>query len=100
MAYKKREYASAIQEYGAAAAVEKEHTDPVLWLRLAVEHEKTGDYASGLAAVENAIAGSAPDSEMRTLAEKEKKRLEELRALQPRPKPSGLPAGMGGEKQP
>ena len=88
VAFKKGNYAVAIREYGAAAAVEKEQTDPVIWLRLAMAHEKTGDFASGLAAAQNAIAGSAADSPVRTLAEKEKTRLEQMRVLQPLPKPS------------
>ena len=78
VAFKKQDYFNAIKEYNAAAAEEKEHTDPVVWLRLSVAHDKSGDVASASATVEKAIAASEPGSQIRQLAEQEKKRLEKL----------------------
>jgi hypothetical protein len=83
VAYKKLDYANAIKEYNAAVVEEKEHTDPVVWLRLAVAHDKSGEYGLGIAAAEKAIAASQPGSPVRDLAEKEKARLETLAPIQP-----------------
>ena len=60
VAFKKLDYNTAIKEYNAAAAEEKEHTDPVVWLRLAVAYDKSGDYIAALDAVQKAIAASQP----------------------------------------
>jgi tetratricopeptide (TPR) repeat protein len=78
VAFKKLDYFTAIKEYNAAAAEEKEHTDPVVWLRLSVAHDKSGDLASAAAAADKAIAASEPGSQIRQLAEQEKLRLEKL----------------------
>jgi hypothetical protein len=78
VAFKKQDYFNAIKEYNAAAAEEKEHTDPVVWLRLSVAHDKSGDLASASATVEKAIAASEAGSQIRQLAEQEKVRLEKL----------------------
>ena len=59
VAFKKLDYDTAIKEYNAAAAEEKEHTDPVVWLRLSVAYDKNGDYPAAIAAVQKAIAASA-----------------------------------------
>lgn len=76
--FKKLDYFEAIKEYNAAAAEEKEHTDPVVYLRLAVAHDKNGDYPSATEAVKKAIATSEPGSQIRTLAEQEKARLDKI----------------------
>jgi tetratricopeptide (TPR) repeat protein len=79
VAYKKRGYANAIKEYNATVAEEREHTDPVVWLRLAVAYDRIGDYGPAIAAAEKATAASEPGSQVRDLAEKERAR---LRAMQ------------------
>jgi hypothetical protein len=83
VAFKKLDYATAIKEYNAAIAEEKEHTDPVVYLRLAVAYDKDNDYLSGLDAVQKAIAASEPGSQIRTVAEQEKSRLDALTPIKP-----------------
>jgi tetratricopeptide (TPR) repeat protein len=78
VAFKKLDYAAAIKEYNTAAAEEKEHTDPVVWLRLSVAYDKSGDYNAAIAAVQKAIEASEPGGQIRQLAEQEKSRLEKL----------------------
>jgi len=78
VAFKKLNYPEAIQEYSAAAAEEKEHTDAVVWLRLAVAYDKDGDYNAANGAVRKAIASSEPGTQLRQLAEQEKSRLDKL----------------------
>lgn len=78
VAFKQLDYATAIKEYNIAAAEEKEHTDPVVWLRLSVAHDKNGDYQAALEAVDKAIAASEPGGQIRQLAEQEKLRLGKL----------------------
>jgi hypothetical protein len=78
VAFKKQDYSTAIKEYNAAADEEKEHTDPVVWLRLSVAHDKSGDYVAAIATVQKAIAASEPGSQIRQLAEQERSRLEKL----------------------
>ena len=101
VAYKKRDYRNAIKEYAEAAAEEKEHTAPVVWLRVAVAEEKSGEYEPGLAAAEKAIASSDAGSPVRELAAKEKARIEALKPASPQPSQSGAsPApALGGEAQ-
>jgi len=89
VAYKKRDYFSAIREYNAAAGEEKEHADAVLWLRLAVAHDKVSEYELGFADAEKAIATSEAGSQVRKLAEQEKARLVELISVKPAQKHSG-----------
>ncbi len=55
VAFKKLDYFTAIKEYNAAPSEEKEHTDAVVWLRLAVANDKSGDYLRRLDAVHKAI---------------------------------------------
>ncbi len=78
VAFKKQDYLTAIQEYDIAAAEEKEHTDAVVWLRLSVAHDKSGDYTAAAAIVQRAIASSQSGSQIRQLAEQEQSRLEQL----------------------
>lgn len=78
VAFKKLDYGTAIKEYNAAAAEEKEHTDPVVWLRLSVAYDKSGDYNAALAAVQKSLAASAPGDQIHQLAEQEKSRLDKL----------------------
>lgn len=85
VAFKKLDYFAAIKEYNAAVAEEKEHTDPVVFLRLSVAQDKSGDYAVALVTVQKAIAASEPNSQIRQLAEQEKSRLEKLSAAQAQP---------------
>jgi hypothetical protein len=80
VAYKKRYYRRAIEEYNAAIAIEKEHIDSVVWLRLAAAHDKSGEFSLGIAAVEKAVASSEPGSPARALAERENTRLKALAA--------------------
>ncbi len=83
VAFKKADYFTAIKEYNAAIAEEKEHTDAVVWLRLSVAHDKSGDYNAATEAVDKAIAASAPGSQIRQLAEQEKARLDKLNIIKP-----------------
>jgi hypothetical protein len=83
VAFKKADYFTAIKEYNAAIAEEKEHTDGVVWLRLSVAHDKSGDYNAANEAVEKALAASAPGSQIRQLAEQEKARLDKLTIIKP-----------------
>jgi hypothetical protein len=78
VAFKKLDYFDAIKEYNAAAAEEKEHTDSVVWLRLAVANDKSGDMRAALEAVTKAIAASENGSQIRQLAEQERSRLDKL----------------------
>jgi hypothetical protein len=78
VAFKKQDHFTAIKEFNLAIAEEKEHTDAVVWLRLSVAHDKSGDYNSAESAVQKAIAASQAGSQVRQLAEQEKTRLEKL----------------------
>ena len=78
VAFKKLDNISAIKEYDLATAEEKEHTDAVVWLRLSVALERSGDYTTAAAIVQKAIAASQPGSPVRQLAEQEQSRLEKL----------------------
>lgn len=78
VAFKKQDYPTAIKEYELAASEEKEHTDAVVWLRLSIAHDKSGDYTAAGAAAKKAIAASQPGSPVRELAEQEEARLEKL----------------------
>jgi tetratricopeptide (TPR) repeat protein len=80
VAYKQRKYRKAVEEYSAAIAVEKEHIDAVVWLRLAAAHDKLGEYSLGIADAQNAIAASQPGSKAHKLAEREIARLRSLAA--------------------
>lgn len=98
IAYKKRDYFTAIREFNAAVADEKEHADAVVWLRLAVAHDKVSEYELGLAATEKAIAASEAGSKVRELAERERTRLVELITVKPAQKQSETsPAPGSGE---
>jgi hypothetical protein len=83
VAFKKLDYFTAIKEYNAAASEEKEHTDAVVWLRLAVANDKSGDFSAATEAVSKAIAASEPGSQIRQLAEQESSRLSKLSATTP-----------------
>ena len=97
VAYKKREYFNAIREYNAAVAEERD-ADAVVWLRLAVAHDKVSEYELGLADAEKAIANSKAGNPVRELAEQEKARLLELLTVKPAQKQSGIsPAPGSGE---
>jgi lipopolysaccharide biosynthesis regulator YciM len=78
VAFKKGDYFTAIKEYNAAINEEKEHTDAVVYLRLAVSHDKSGDYPAAGEAIQKAIAGSQPGSQVRALADQEKARLDKI----------------------
>jgi tetratricopeptide (TPR) repeat protein len=97
VAYKKRDYFSAIREYEAAVAVEMEHADAVVWLRLAVAHDKVSEYELGLADAEKAIVSSQAGSPVRALAEQEKARLVELITVKPVQKPAGDSPAAGAD---
>ncbi|MGC2210835.1 MAG: hypothetical protein WA532_12065 [Candidatus Korobacteraceae bacterium] len=98
VAYKRRDYFSAIREYDAAVAEEMEHADAVVWLRLAVAHEKVREYELGLADAEKAIVSSQAGSPVRELAEQEKARLVELITVKPVQKPSGDSPAAGADE--
>ena len=98
VAYKKQDYFSAIREYNAAVADEREHTEAAVWLRLAVAHDKVSEYELGLAAAEKAIAASEAGSPVRGLAEQEKARLVELIAGTPAQKQSDNSSAPGANE--
>ena len=83
VAFKKSDYFNAIKEYNLAAAEEKDHTDAVVWLRLAVANDKTNDMRAAMESVDKAIAASEPGSQIRQLAEQEKSRLTKLSSSNP-----------------
>ncbi len=85
VAFKRQDYFTAIKEFDLAIAEEKEHTDGVVWLRLSVALDKSGDYSSAAGAVQKAIAASQPDSPVRQLAEQEKSRLDKLSSQASKP---------------
>ena len=99
VAYKKRDYFSTIREYNAAIADGEEHADAVVWLRLAVAHDKVSEYELGLAAAEKAIMASEAGSKVRELAEQEKARLVQLITVKPAPKQSGISAAPGSGEE-
>lgn len=78
VAFKELDYPTAIKEFNAAAAEEKDRTDPVVWLRLSVAYDKNGDYSAAMDAVQKAIAASQPGDQIHQLAEQEESRLEKL----------------------
>ena len=78
VSFKRAEYFNAIKEFNAAINEERERTDAVVYLRLAVSHDKSEDVQSALRAADKAIAGSATGSQVRLLAEREKNRLLKL----------------------
>lgn len=80
VAFKKMDNLTAIKEYDLVAAEEKEHTDAIVWLRLSVALERSGDPARAAATVPRAIAASQPGTPVRQLAEQEKSHLEKLPA--------------------
>ncbi len=82
--FKRLDYLTAIKEYSAAATEEKEHTDAVVYLRLAVSYDKSGNYESALKSAEKAMTLTQPGSQIYLLAEQEKTRLEKL-ATAPKP---------------
>ena len=99
VAYKRRDYRTAIDEYNATVAGEKEHTGAVVWLRLAAAHDKLGEYSLGISAIEKAIAASEAGSPGRELAEKELVRLKAL-AAEAATKPPATPIATPNESQP
>ena len=78
VSFKRGEYFNAIKEFNAAVNEEREHTDAVVYLRLAVANDKSDDVRSATIAADKAIAGSQPGSQVRQLAEQEKARLVKL----------------------
>ena len=78
VAFKKLDYFTAVKEYNAAVNEEKEHTDAVVWLRLAVANDKSGDINTAVQSVNKAIAASEHGSQIRQLADQEKSRLLKL----------------------
>jgi tetratricopeptide (TPR) repeat protein len=98
VAFKRSEYKDAIREYYEATVEKKGQNPALVWLRLAISREKSGDYEPALADVQRAIDVSEPEGPVRTMAEKEKVRLEELMAFRPMDGQSGPHAeGAGGE---
>jgi len=78
VAFKRLDYAKAIKEFNDDVAEEKAQTDPEVWLRLALAYDKDSDYLEALDAAKKAISSSDAGSQLRQVAEKERKRLEEL----------------------
>ncbi|MDR3762763.1 MAG: hypothetical protein P4M01_01570 [Acidobacteriota bacterium] len=76
--FKRADYFNAIKEYNAAVAEEKEHTDAVVYLRLAVANDKTNDLSGAQANVDKALGTSETNSEVHQLAAQEKDRLRKL----------------------
>ena len=60
VAFKELDYSTAIKEFNAAAAEEKERTDPIVWLRLSSPTTRTATTTRPDAIVEKAIAASNP----------------------------------------
>jgi hypothetical protein len=85
VAFKKLDYWTAIKEYNAAVAEEKEHTEALVWLRLAVAEDKSGDYISAKDTVQKAVTASEPGSQIRQLAEQEQSRLNKLNPAKAKP---------------
>jgi tetratricopeptide (TPR) repeat protein len=102
VAYKRRDYRTAIDEYNAAAIAGEEHTAAAVWLRLAAAHDKMGEYSLGIAAIEKALAAARPGSPARKLAEKELIRLRSSAAeaaTRSAATPMSTPAPSPGEDQ-
>jgi hypothetical protein len=78
VAFKKQDYASAVREYTLTAEEAQEHADAVIWVRLSLALDRSGDYAKAAAAAQKAIAAAEPGSPVRQLAEQEQARLEKL----------------------
>jgi hypothetical protein len=78
VAFKKGDFFTAAKEYNAAAAEEKERTDAVVWLRLAVANDKSNDLPAAMTAIDKAIAASEQGSQIRQLSDQEKSRLTKL----------------------
>jgi hypothetical protein len=85
VAFKKLDYWTAIKEYTAAVDEEKEHAEALVWLRLSVAQDKSGDYASALETVQKAVTASEPGSQIRQLAEQEQSRLNKLSPVKAKP---------------
>ena len=78
VSFKRAEYFNAIKEFNAAVAEERERTDAVVYLRLAVANDKSDDVRSAMIAADKAIANSQAGSQVHQLAEQEKARLLKL----------------------
>jgi hypothetical protein len=78
IASRHQDYFNAIKEYNAAISEEKDNTDPVVWLRLAIANDKSNDYHAAYEALAKAISTSDPGSQVRTLAQQEKARLDKV----------------------
>ena len=100
VAFKKRDFPTALKEYYIAAAEQKEHPNPVVWLRMSVAFEKTGNLPMASDAADKAIHASTPGSRVRELAEKQKARLGQKTAAPPAegshaPPAASSPGGAG-----
>ena len=78
VSFKRAEYFNAIKEFNAAVAEERERTDAVVYLRLAVANDKSDDVRSAMIVADKAIANSQAGSQVHQLAEQEKARLLKL----------------------
>lgn len=78
VAFKKLDYSDTVKEYNLAVAEEKSGVENDLWLRLAIAHDKNGEYPEASEAVNKAIAGSQAGTQIRTLAEQEKAHLDKI----------------------
>jgi hypothetical protein len=75
VAFKLRDYATALREYSIATATQQEHADPVLWLRISVCSEKTGNLDMSSFYAAKAISASRKGTRVRELAERQKDRI-------------------------
>jgi hypothetical protein len=75
VAFKQHDYAAALREYHVAAAAQEENADPVLWLRMSVSCEKTGNLDMSSQYAGKAISASVAGTRIRELAEQQKDRV-------------------------
>jgi len=75
VAFKLRDYPAALREYHIASAAQNDHPDPVVWLRMAVSFEKTGELEMSSEYAARAISSSKTGTRVRELAERQKDRM-------------------------
>jgi hypothetical protein len=98
VAFKRLDFPTALKEYFIAATQQKQNADPVIWLRMSVAYEKTGNLAMSAQAAERAIRAAPSGSRVRALAEKQKAYVQKKSAANPAgendsPPATAAPAG-------
>jgi tetratricopeptide (TPR) repeat protein len=92
VAFKKLDFPTALKEYFIAATEQKQNADPVVWLRMSVAYEKTGNLSMSSDAAERALHASAAGSRIRELAEKQKAHVQKKIAASPAEEDAATPA--------